>query len=386
MWRPVSTSRRINLIPVGGGNTVTIPVAFVKQQGSVTLTNTCSPLSIAKTSGLSHCTVTAQNLGSVAANTSISVANRAGNTLLHYKNIAAPGTMIGAGKGVHWNGSLNAASAPPLNSFNNITGAGPAGGYLPLSLFGIAPIAGVGDDTITNFNTPTYYYGGEPYTSIGVVSNGYVVIGGGTASDVVLRPADIPERGSAEQRDRSVLDRSQPAGGRGDPHRDAYRRLPTTGSSSTGPRVKNFSNANTHTVRSGSVSPRARREPVRRASRLTCSYGAANAGSGDSGSGINWGAENRDGSSGGNLASAPADNTEWRPAFGGPVPGGSVTLGFDIWGPKVGSWFSDARMTSNQTTGTAIAPRRSRSTSPASTTRDERAASGRPVRVRRSTE
>ena len=41
-----------------------------------------------------------------------------------------------------------------------VTPAGPAGGYLPLSLFGIAPIAGVGDDTITNFNVPTFFYGG----------------------------------------------------------------------------------------------------------------------------------------------------------------------------------------------------------------------------------
>ena len=36
---------RINLVSRNGGNTVTIPVAFVKKQGPVTLTNTCSPLS-----------------------------------------------------------------------------------------------------------------------------------------------------------------------------------------------------------------------------------------------------------------------------------------------------------------------------------------------------
>ena len=45
-----------------------------------------------------------------------------------------------------------------------LTGDGPAGGYLTLSLFGVAPISGVGDDTITNFNVPPFYYGGEPYT------------------------------------------------------------------------------------------------------------------------------------------------------------------------------------------------------------------------------
>ena len=39
---------------------------------------------------------------------------------------------------------------------------------------------------------PTFYYGGEPYTSIGVVSNGYVVVGGGTAADIVFTPQHFP--------------------------------------------------------------------------------------------------------------------------------------------------------------------------------------------------
>ena len=103
--------------------------------------------------------------------------------------------------------------------------ARPAGGYLPLSLFGIAPIAGVGDDTITNFNVPTFYYGGEPYTRIGVVSNGYVVIGGGNRRGHRLRAADVPEPGAAEQRRRAVLDAtSTRPPRRRDPHRHADRR------------------------------------------------------------------------------------------------------------------------------------------------------------------
>ena len=71
-------------------------------------------------------------------------------------------------------------------------GAGPAGAYLPLSLFGVPAISGVGDDTITNFNVPTFYYGGEPYTRIGIVSNRYIVIGGGTSSDVNFFPQTFP--------------------------------------------------------------------------------------------------------------------------------------------------------------------------------------------------
>ena len=39
-------------------------------------------------------------------------------------------------------------------------------------------IAGVGDETATNFNIPSFKFGGETYNRIGVVSNGYAVIGG----------------------------------------------------------------------------------------------------------------------------------------------------------------------------------------------------------------
>ncbi len=62
-----------------------------------------------------------------------------------------------------WSGTLSAdRRAADHLAHEHHAATGPAGGYLPLSLFGIAPIAGVGDDTITNFNVPTFYYGGEP--------------------------------------------------------------------------------------------------------------------------------------------------------------------------------------------------------------------------------
>ncbi len=71
-------------------------------------------------------------------------------------------------------------------------GASPAGGYLPLSLFGIPPVAGVGDDTITNFNTPTFLYTGQVWNSIGFASNGYAVIGGGSAPDITINNQNFP--------------------------------------------------------------------------------------------------------------------------------------------------------------------------------------------------
>jgi hypothetical protein len=41
------------------------------------------------------------------------------------------------------------------------------------------------DETITNFDVPSFIYAGQPYTRLGVASNGYVIVGG--ADD----PADI---------------------------------------------------------------------------------------------------------------------------------------------------------------------------------------------------
>jgi hypothetical protein len=93
---------------------------------------------------------------------------------------------------------------------------------------------------------------------------------------------------------------------------------------------------------------------------LTFSYGTANASAGDPDENpalpINWGAENRDGSSGKNISSAPADNTEYRPVLSGPTPGGSVSIPFDVWGAATGTFHSDASMTSDQTPGTTIVP------------------------------
>jgi hypothetical protein len=346
---------RITLIPKSGGTPVTIPVAFVKQQGSVTLSQTCSPLSIKKVTGVSHCSVTAQNFGSAAANASITVAGRAsevGNPL-RFKNVALPGVMVGAGHGLKWSGSLTPASAPLVTSINNITGTGPAGGYLALSGFGITPITGVGDETISNFDVPTFYYGGEPYSAIGIVSNGYVVIGGGSGPDVNYYPQTFPNAATPN----NVVapfwtDLNPPAGG-------AIRIATLSDGANTWlvvdfAAVKDYSDAVTHTgelwfqLDGGAAGT----GPV--SEQVTMDYGDANAGHGDPGSAMNWGAENRDGTSGQNIASAPASGSEYRPVLSGPVPGGIVTLPFDLFSAKTGAWHSDAKLTSDQTAGTTI--------------------------------
>ena len=70
--------------------------------------------------------------------------------------------------------------------------AAPAG-YLPLSLFGVAPFGGNSDESIANFNVPGFVYAGETYSQVGVVSNGYVVVGGGDGGDVDFINSPLPD-------------------------------------------------------------------------------------------------------------------------------------------------------------------------------------------------
>jgi hypothetical protein len=357
---------RINLVPRKGGNTVTMPVAFVKKQGPVALTHTCSPLSFAAYTNaapsLTHCTVSAANFAQGTASASINVSQREKGGALRYTNVGAPGSVIGSGDGVQWSGTLSGAIPPQVNAINNITGQGPAGGYLPLSAFGIPAIAGVGDDTVTAFNVPQYYYGGEPYTQIGVASNGYVVVGPSSAADANFFPQTFPN----PARPNNVMapfwtDLNPAAVGGG------AIRIATLADGPPGPttttwlvvdfdHVKNFSNATTHTgeiwlrLASGAAGTGASSE------QLTWSYGAANAAAGDPGSAMNWGAENRDGTSGKNLAVAPADNTEYRPVLSPPTAGGSVSIPFDVFSKKTGTFHSDATLLSNLVNGNTIAP------------------------------
>ena len=333
-----------------GYNSAVIPVAFNKQQGIVTLTHTCAPTTIKAKVQVSNCAASVANFGSLPADVSLMVTNLSkGN--LDYTNISAPATAIKKDDGVQWSGTLSPTVAPTISAITLATGSGPAGGYLPLSLFGIGPIAGVGDDTITNFNVPTFYYGGESYTSVGVVSNGYLVIGGGTTADIVYVPQVFPD----VARPNNVLapfwtDLNPTAGG-------AIRIGTLTDGSQTWlvvdwDHVNNFSDANTHTgeiwlrLASGTAGTGPSSEQI------TISYGAANSAHGDPGSGINWGAENRDGSSGQNIASpGPADDTEYVVTTLPPVAGGSTTITYDASSKKVGTYKSQAAMTSNVTPG-----------------------------------
>jgi hypothetical protein len=338
---------RIDLVPRNGSNKVTIPVAFVKQQGAVTLSNTCSPLSFAAKIGVSHCTASVANFSQQSATASLNIANGDQGKPLQYKNVGLPGSVIDGGEGVQWSGTLSPAVPPQVTAINNITGNGPAGGYLPLTLFGGNLTIPGGDDAITNVNVPAFSYGGETYTSIGVVTNGYIVIGGGNASDVNFFPQTFPNAARPNNVIAPFWTDLNTTGGTAGNNAILVNTL-TDGAGHSWivvdfEAVKNFGNSTTHT---GEIWIQ-----YQGGEQLTVSYGVANAGSGDPGSAINWGAENRDGTSGKNIASAPANNSEYRPVLTGPTAGGSVTIPYDVTSKKTGTHNSVASMTSDKTAG-----------------------------------
>ena len=50
----------------------------------------------------------------------------------------------------------------------------------------------MGDETIANFNVPAFTFGGASYDQIGVTSNGYAVVGGGTGADNSINNQSFP--------------------------------------------------------------------------------------------------------------------------------------------------------------------------------------------------
>jgi len=324
---------------------VTIPVAFVKRQGVVTLTHSCSPTTF-PVGALSHCTAGMTNLAPRPAQVNLSITGSSG---LEYFNVSPGATLIAPHFGVQWSGTLSPALPPTIDSITATTG--PTGGYVPLSAFGVAPFA-AGDDTITNFNVPTFYYGAEPYSRVGVVSNGYLVIGGGTSTDIVFLPQTLPNAARPNNVIAGLWSDLNPAGGGG---AGAIRIATLTDGSTTWlvvdwNGIKNFSDATTHTFEiclrldGGGAGTGPSSEQV------TLSYGTANTASPDPASGGNSGAENRDGTSGKNLAT-PANDTEWSVNTSPPTPGGSQVVTYDLSAKLPKTYSSTASMTSNLTPG-----------------------------------
>jgi hypothetical protein len=149
-----------------------LPVAFVHTQGDVSLTQSCAPTTV-RSGGITECTVEAVNNSfeekSVALTSTVpsnfQVTEADGATQVGPRSVHATGTLAGASPGVP-------ATETPSGGF----------GYLPLASFGVSPI-GIGDEEIINFNVPAFEFAGQSWDRIGVDSNGYLIVGGGSSED-----------------------------------------------------------------------------------------------------------------------------------------------------------------------------------------------------------
>ncbi len=329
---------RVTLDPKKDGyNDVTIPIAFFKKQGTISLKHTCSPTTFPRRTGFSHCTVAAQNLNAAPADVQLKVENGSAQDRLDYSNVSPPGSLIGGNQGVQWQGTLTPALAPKVTGITS----GGLFGYLPLSAFGIAPVPGVGDETIVNFAVPAFKYGQEVYTRFGVDSNGYVVVGGGTAQDnECCPPQTFPNPG----RPNNVLapfwsDLNPGAGG-------AVRVAELTDGTNSWLVIEWTAVPVFGTTKVQSFQIWLQEGATEK---VTYEYGTMQGP--DPATPFNVGAENRDGTSGVNVGSAPATGSELTVMTTGPTPGGSVSIEFAVSSRRAGTFLSIASLTSNLTPG-----------------------------------
>jgi len=325
---------QITLDPVAAGyNNVVVPVAFFKRQGAMTLDHTCDPTTFPSGTSTS-CQVKAQNLAEVAANAEINVK---GSNGIEFRNGSF--TTTGAGSrghltanrnGLMWRGMLSAAIPPSVDAIN-------AGAPVTYTALPTTPIAGVGDETIVNFNVPAFKYGSETYSRIGLVSNGYAVVGGGVGADVEFVPQTFPD----PERPNNVL---APFWTDLDPSQGGEVRAALV----SGYIVLEWRDVAVFSlpgekqsfqlwVRTGATEG------------IHFAYGTI-VGSGDP-AGLNVGAENRSGTSGKNLGSVPASGDEYSVLTGPPTPGGLVTIDYKAFARNAGIFDVIATLTSSITPG-----------------------------------
>jgi Subtilase family/Fibronectin type-III domain/PA domain len=338
-----------------GANDIYIPVAFFTQQGNVTLAQSCTPSSIPV--GMSStCTVTAENRVPAQATTQITEMTPSPSGLpiqnvqvAELDRAATTSLQVNGVNGYTWNGTLDGTVAPPIETI--LPGSTPADGYLPISA--IPPIMGMGDETLANFNVPAFQWGREVYTRIGVDSNGYVVIGGGSGPDNAFIPQTFPN----PARPNNVIapwwtDINLAAPGCVAP---CGARIATLTDTVTGDRwlivdwqdVPTFGFTDAAHRHDFQIWLGLNNDPSP-VEDVTIAYGDVGIGSTD---GLNAGAENRDGSSGINITPLPVDGAQYVITTSGPLPGGKVVLTFEAEGAQAGDYVLTARMTSNVTVG-----------------------------------
>ena len=167
----------IRLVPVGASVSLPIqhlPVAFVPQQGDIKVTQSCAPDTIARYA-TSSCTVTARNVGTVGTTVDLLTA-----TTTDLPVIGVVGATRGAHTASRHNAKLTAAvrGVPSLQEQTTSS-------YVPLDSINARITAQpIGDEDVLNYHlSKPINFNGLQYSTVGVDSNGYLIVGGGSADD-----------------------------------------------------------------------------------------------------------------------------------------------------------------------------------------------------------
>jgi hypothetical protein len=360
---------KITLDPVKSGyRNAVLPVAWNKHPGDVTLENSCDtpPTFVAQMMTINKgetapCSVTVTNYANTDANVQVKV--KAPNTgRLKIKNWTAGNKK---GNGFIWNGSLSPALAPEILDISS-----PGYGYLSMAGLGVTPETGYDDEVIGSYEglPVPFYFGGETYDSLAIDSNGYVVLGGGDTEDNNCCDPAMPD----PTRPNNVLapywtDLNPGAsgdiyfalldfGGGAYYYVIEWREVPvyeTTGTPFDEPR--------TFQVWLGAgaapedisfeycLSPNGAAYPADGCD--DAAPGTLGPGAVD---GLIVGAENRDGTSAATIGPIDTEpsNLGYVVTAGTPTAGGTMTIDYDAFGKKTGTFDIKATMTSDVTQGT----------------------------------
>ena len=167
------------------GERLTFPVTIVRNQPVVTLNQSCDPTMLAK-KGATTCTITIQNNSFAVAN--VSMNDRLPEGLILDKKSVNGGSV--KDQTISFSGSLYGVAPPIVNVAVDPTAS--KYGYVPLAGFNPTEVT-ASDESIANIGVPPFEYAGETYNRIGIVSNGYIVVGGGTGADVDYINSNLPD-------------------------------------------------------------------------------------------------------------------------------------------------------------------------------------------------
>jgi hypothetical protein len=183
---PMGEVRFATLYLTSYSRTVRIPITIVRRQPVVSMEKECTPpvLGYQETT---DCTITIQNNSFEEAYFSMH------DRVPRHMPIV-PGSVVGAEPYfmccLHTDGTLYGAEPPLVDVEVNPEATE---GYVPLSGFSPYIVGPLSDEEIENWGIPAFEYAGQIYDTIGIVSNGYIVVGGGDGADVEYINSALPD-------------------------------------------------------------------------------------------------------------------------------------------------------------------------------------------------